>query len=230
MSNIKSDSPAQQKTKMSATDNLLYLAIKYKTTLIGLTVLVICFGAGTLFWVRNQQTREQEAALQLSRMSQNLEQGNFSIAINGDGKNAGLKKIAAEYSGKFSGTPSGNMANLLLANAYYSMGEFDSALKAFKSVLINNDDLAAAALAGAGDCYTSKKQLTEAAASYQDASKKAENSVLKAQYLIKEADSYQQLNQLKKAFDLYTKIIADYPDTSEAALAQRSLWQISGNL
>ncbi len=230
MSNIKSESPAQQKTKMSATDNLLYLAIKYKTALIGLTVLIICFGAATLFWVSNQQTREQEAALQLYRISQNLEQGNYAVAINGEGKNAGLKKIAAEYSGNFNGTPSGNLANLLLANAYYSMKEFDSALKAFKSVSINNADLAAAALAGAGDCFTSKNQLAEAAASYQEASKKAESKVLKAQYLVKEADSYQQLNQLKKAFDLYTKIIADYPETSGAALAQRSLLQISGNL
>jgi tetratricopeptide (TPR) repeat protein len=209
---------------------MLYLAIKYKTALVAISVLIICFGAGTLFWMKNQQSREQEAALQLSRVAQNLEQGNFALAINGDGKNSGLKKIATEYSGKYNGTPSGNMANLLLANAYYSLRDFDSALKAFKNVTIKNDDLAAAALAGAGDCYTNKNQLTEAAASYQEASKKAENSVLKVQYLVKEADRYQQLNQLKKAFDLYTKIIADYPGTSGAALAQRSLGQISGNM
>ena len=106
------------------------------------------------------------------------------------------------------------MATLLLANAYYSSKDFDSALKVFKSVSLENKDLAAAALAGAGDSYVGKNQLGLAAESYQEASKKAENSVLKAQYLTHAADSYQATNQLQKASELYTKIIADYPGST----------------
>ena len=122
------------------------------------------------------------------------------------------------------------MATLLLANAYYSIKDFDSALKVFKSVSIENKDLAAAALAGTADSYVGKNQLSLAAESYQEASKKAENTVLKAQYLAHAADSYQALNQLQKASELYTRIIADYPGSTGAALAQRSLWKISGKL
>ncbi len=93
-----------------------------------------------------------------------------------------------------------------------------------------NKDLAAATLAGTGDCYFNKNQFGPAAESYQEASKQTDNNVLKAQYLSHAANSFQQLNQFKKASELYTKIIADYPGTTGAAIAQRSLWQISGNL
>ena len=226
MKEIQSGIPVQQNVKPSTEDNLLYVAIKYKSIIIGAFVLLIGIGGGIFFWMQHQKTSEQEAALQLSRVAALLDRGDYKTAINGAGKTPGLKKISEEYSG----TPSGNMATLLLANAYYSIKDFDSALKVFKSVSIENKDLAAAALAGTADSYVGKNQLGLAAESYQEASKKAENTVLKAQYLAHAADSYQAINQLQKASELYTKIIADYPGSTGAALAQRSLWKISGIL
>jgi tetratricopeptide (TPR) repeat protein len=226
MNDIKTSTPVSQPVKPAAEENLLFIAIKYKNALIGAVVLLICLGAGTFFWIQQRQNNEQQAALQLSRIAPYLDSGKFSVAINGEGKIAGLKKITDDYAG----TPSGNMASLLLANAYYASGDYDSALKAFKKVSIENKDLAAAALAGTGACYINKNQLALAADTYQEASKTAENSVLKAQYLVKSAESLQQINQLKKASELYTKIIADYPGSTAAAVAQRSLWQVSGKL
>ncbi len=230
MNDRQTSTPVTQSIKPSTEDNLLYIAIKYKSAIISALILIICLGAGTFFWIRYQQTRELDAAMELSRIAPFLDRGEYKIAIDGDGKITGLKKIADEYAGKYAGTPSGNMANLLLANAYYSSNEFDTALKVFKSVSIKNDDLAAAALAGAGDCYVGKNLFAPAADSYQEASKQAENKVLKAQYLARAANCFRQTNQLKKASELYTKIVADYPGTTGAATAQRSLWQISGIL
>ncbi len=226
MKEIESGAPVQQQAKPSAEDNLLYVAIKYKAVIIAAIVLLLCAGGGTFFWMQHQKTCEEDAALQLSRVAPFLDRGEYKTAINGAAKIPGLKKISDDYSG----TPSGNMATLLLANAYYSIKDFDSALKVFKAVSIENKDLAAAALAGTADSYVGKNQLGLAAESYQEASKKAENTVLKAQYLAHAADSYQALNQLQKASELYTRIIADYPGSTGAALAQRSLWKISGKL
>ncbi|MEI6638669.1 MAG: tetratricopeptide repeat protein [Chlorobium sp.] len=220
----------EQSVKPSTEENFLYYAIKYKTALIATLVLLISLGAGTFFWVRQQKVNELEAAMQLSRIAPLLDVGEYGVAINGKGHVAGLKKIAEEYSGKYTGTPSGNMANLLLANAWYSSKEYDKALSVFKTVSMENNDLAAAALAGTGDCYFNKNQFAKAAESYQEASKKADNSALKAQYLTNAAKSFQESKQLAKASELYTKIIADYPGSTGAVVAQRSLWQISGNL
>ncbi|WP_076790492.1 tetratricopeptide repeat protein [Chlorobium sp. KB01] len=226
MNDIKTTSQAPQTVKPAAEENLLYIAIKYKNALIGVVLLLLCLGAGTYFWMQQRQANEQQASLQLSRVAPFLDSGKFSAAINGDGNIPGLKKIAAEYPG----TPSGNMAALLLANAWYLSGDYTNALNTFKTVSIANKDLAAAALAGAGACYINRNQFIQAAESYQEASKKAENEVLKAQYLVKSAESLQQTNQIKKAAELYTKIIDDYPGSTAAAVAQRSLWQVSGKL
>ncbi|MEI6846759.1 MAG: tetratricopeptide repeat protein [Chlorobiaceae bacterium] len=226
MNDIKTANPDPKPVKPTAEDNLLYLLIKYKTALIATVILLACLGTGTFVWIQHRQASEQEAALQLSRITPFLDSGKISTAINGEKNISGLKKISNEYAG----TPSGNMATLLLANAYYSIGEFDTALKIFKTVCIANNDLAAGALAGAGACYINKNQFALAADTYQEASKKAENSVLKAQYLLKVAESLQQLNQLKKATELYKKIITDYPTSTAAVVAQRSLWQVSGKL
>jgi len=226
MKEIQTATPVQQNVTPSAEDNLLYVAIKYKTAIISLLVLLVCMGGGVFFWMQHQQKSEQEAAQQLSRVAPLLDRGEYRTAINGAPNITGLKKISDEYAG----TPSGNMASLLLANAYYSIKEFDSALRVFKSVSIDNKDLAAAALAGTADSYVGKNQLGLAAEAYQEASTKAENTVLKAQYLTHAADSFLATNQLNKASELYTKIIADYPGTTGAALAQRSQWRISGKL
>ncbi|MEI8032614.1 MAG: tetratricopeptide repeat protein [Chlorobiaceae bacterium] len=226
MTDIKKSEPVLQSAAPSAEENLLFIAIKYKNQIIIALLLILAIGAGTFFWVRYQNSRELDASVLLSRTAPLLDRGEFKIAIEGDGKLLGLKKIADTYSG----TPSGKMATLLLANAYYSIGDFDSALKSFSSVSVNNSDLAAAALAGAADCYINKSQPVQAIENYENASKKAENTVLKAQYLVKAAESCQMTNQLKKAAELYNKIIADYPGTTAAAVAQRSLWQISGKM
>ena len=226
MNDIQTGSPVQEDVKMQAADNLLYIAIKYKTAIIGVLVLLVCLGTGLFFWMRHQQNSAQEAAIQLSRIAPLLDSKEYRSAINGEGQITGLKKIVETYGD----TPSGNMAALLLANAYYSIGEYDSALKVFKTVSIENNDLAAAALAGSGACYDNKNQFAQAATSYQDASKKAENTVLKSLYLAHAADSYKETNQLQKAAELYKKIIADWPGSTGAAMAQRSLWQISGKL
>jgi tetratricopeptide (TPR) repeat protein len=223
--NIETTSGSPQ-VKPSTEENLLYIALKYKNAIIGASILLISLGAGTFFWSQQRQGKELEAALLLSRITPVLDSGKFAVAIKGEGKITGLKKITDDYAG----TPSGNMASLMLANTYYMSGDYDSALKAFKAVNIENKDLSAAALAGAGACYINRNQWALAADTYQEASKKAENSVLKAQYLVKSAESLQQINQIKKATELYTKIIADYPGSTAAAVAQRSLWQVSGKL
>lgn len=220
----------EQSVKPSSEENFLYLVMKYKTAVVTLLIIAFSAGAGTFFWMRYQKTQEQEAALQLSRIAPALDQGDIYTAINGKGSIAGLKKIADDYAGKYTGTPSGNMANLLLANAYYSNKKYSKALPIFKAVAIANDDLAAAALAGAGDCLFNTNQFQQASEQYQNAATKAENSALKAQYLAQAANSHRQLKELAKASELYKKIVAEYPGSTGAALAQRALWQISGNL
>jgi tetratricopeptide (TPR) repeat protein len=221
--NMTQIKPAPEQ-KPDAADNLLYIAIKYKNALIGALVLLVVLGGGIAFWLNQQKASEEEAALQLSKISPLLDRGEYRKAIDGTSAMPGLKSISS----KRGGTPSGKMASLFLANAYYSLGQPDSALAVFSGISMKNGDLAAAALSGTGACHEAKKQFDKAAAAYEEASGKAENKALKAQYLAAAADNYADSGKREKAGELYKKVIADYPGSTGAALAQRALWQISG--
>ena len=226
MTQMQTDpSKSPEQVKPDATDNLLYIVLKYKNALIALVVLLAAAGGGTAFWLNHQKAAEQEASLKLSVVAPLLDRGEFRKAIDGTSANPGLKSI----SGKYGGTASGKMSSLLLANAYYALGQPDSALAVYKGISMENRDLAAAVLAGTGACHAEMKQYAKAAAAYGDASEKAENKALKAQYPVSSADNYLDSGKREKALELYKKIVADYPGSTGAALSQRALWQMSGS-
>lgn len=224
MTQMKPEPASPETLKPDAADNLLYIAIKYKNALIAALVLLVAIGGGTAFWLKQQKAGEEDAALQLSKVAPLLDRGEYRKAIDGTSVIPGLKSISA----KRGGTPSGKMASLLLANAYYALGQPDSALSVYSTISMKNGDLAAAVLAGTGACHAEKKQFAKAAAAFEEASGKAENTTLKAQYLVSAGDNYLDSGKREKAVELYKKAIADYPGSTGAALSQRTLWQISG--
>jgi len=218
-------SKSPEQAKPDATDNLLYIVIKYKNALIAVLVLLAAAGGATAFWLNHQKAAEQEASLKLSTVAPLLDRREYRKAIDGTPANPGLKSI----SGKYGSTASGRMSSLLLANAYYALGQPDSALAVYKGITMKNRDLAAAVLAGTGACQAEKKQFAQAASAYEEASEKAENKALKAQYLVSAADNHLDSGKRDKALELYKKAIADYPGSTGAALSQRALWQMSGS-
>lgn len=225
MTQIQTEPSNRETAKTRAADNLLYIAIKYRNALIGVVILLVAIGGGTAFWLNHQKNAETEASMHLSKIAPLLDRNDFRKAIDGSAGNRGLKSISADYGS----TPSGRMASLLLANAYYSIGRYDSALAVYKKTSLKDKDLAAAVLAGTGACQAEQKKYGEAAASYEAASEKAENKTLKAHYQANAADNHLDAGNPEKASELYKKTVADYPGSTGAALAQRSLWQMSGN-
>ncbi|MDT9546935.1 MAG: tetratricopeptide repeat protein [Chlorobium phaeovibrioides] len=209
----------------SAVDNLLFFGIKYKNALIGALLFFLLAGAGTYFWMSRQADRELEAGMKLSTLEQLLQSGDYRRAIKGDKETTGLESIATSYNG----TRSGEMAALLLANAWYSLGEPDSALAAFQTASMKDPDLQAAVLAGKGACFSNRKEYGKAAENYEKASRKAENNALKASYLADTADCLAKDGKEEKARQRYNEIIETYPGSASASAAQRSLWKLSGS-
>lgn len=234
--------------KPAGGETILYLGLKYRK-LISIVVSVVVVGvAGSLLWIRYQNHREKEAALKLSRIAiylnpaLTINQVNgigeadsktkqpinpLRLAIEGDGPVIGLQEIVRQYGQGIGKTPSGTMAKLLLANAWYSLGDINNAEKLFEEASPDDPDLAAGAIAGAADCHADKKEFELAAETYQKAAEKAGNNTLKAQYLASAASNLLAARQPAKATALCKTIIATYPNTTGSALAQRTLWQIT---
>ncbi|KZK74188.1 MAG: hypothetical protein A3K90_02605 [Pelodictyon luteolum] len=216
--------PTRTEGKKAALDNLLYFAIRYKNLISGALILILIGGAAVFFWTERQASREKEAAPILAAAAVAFDRGDFQKAINGGEKEPGLKTIAEQYNG----TPSGEMAELLLANAYYAIGKPEDALKAFDAASPGSPDLAAAARAGKGACQNDLRHYEDAAKSFLSASDKAENNALKAQYLMASADSHLAAGDAEKAAEIFHQVVDRYPGSSGAGAAQQALWKISG--
>ncbi|ABB23368.1 tetratricopeptide repeat protein [Pelodictyon luteolum] len=216
--------PIRTEEKKTAVDNLLYFAIRYKNLIAGALILILIGGAAIFFWTERQASRENEAAPMMAAAAMAFDRGDFQRAIDGTEKEPGLKTIAEQYNG----TPSGEMAELLLANAYYAIGKPKDALKAFDAASPVSPDLAAAAIAGKASCQSDLQQYDAAAKSFLSASEKAENNALKAQYLMAAADCRLGAGDTEKAGELFGQVVDRYPGSSGARAAQQALWKISG--
>lgn len=214
----------QEQPKASALDSLLFLAIKHKQALVVALALVAAVLAGLFFWTRSLQQREAEASLALSRLTPLLERGMLQEAIGSEEGAEGLREVASRYDG----TPSGEMASLLMASALAALGEQEAALAAFDGASMANPDLQAAVLAGKAALRSDQEAYGEAATGFEKASAKAANEALKAIYLLQAADSHLAAGNPGKAREHYETTKNSWPGTTAATLAQRGLWQLSG--
>jgi predicted negative regulator of RcsB-dependent stress response len=197
---------------------IIDLLLEKKELLIGLVIAIALIVGGALFWMQKTRADEERASLALSKASVWIQTGDSERATKS------LKDIVTSYGG----TASGNMARLYLATIYYTMNRPDEALAMYRAFSSGNKDLQASALAGAASCNVQKKAFTAAAEGFEKASDAAENEALKAMYLNKAAESDIAAGKPDQAVKLLDKVVKSWPGTSSAAVAQRTMWRLSG--
>ncbi|TCD47650.1 tetratricopeptide repeat protein [Chlorobium sp. N1] len=217
---------ARPETNPSVAENLLYLLLRHKNIIAGALVFVLATGAAAFFWIQRQAALEKEAAPLLSAAAAAYDRGDYQTALDGTKESVGLKTISERYDG----TPSGEMAELLLANAYHATGMNEEALRAFSDVSLKSPDLQAAALAGRASAESDLKKYRQAAASFEAAAAKAGNTALKSQYLTAAAGNMLEAGETEKAQKLFREVVDRYPGSTGSGIAQRALWKISGTL
>jgi tetratricopeptide (TPR) repeat protein len=205
-------------------DRLFEVGARFRTPIISIVVILALSAAGYFFWVQKTKTDEATASLALSKVNSWIQTGDLEKAIDGDKTTKGLKGIVSSYGD----TPSGNVARLYLGTIYYSMSKPDMALATFKSFTHTNKDLQASALAGEAACYVQMKSFPKAADAYEKASAAADNEALKSQYLNKAAESHDAAGAPDKAVKIYEEIIKNWPGSSAAGVAQRSMLRLAG--
>ena len=216
--------PMETDSHAEKVDRMLEFFLFNKNLIIAVTLAVIV-GAGTLFYLQQQRQSAEETAYRLvSHASTIAENGNWQRAIEGDASMKGFREIIREYGS----TPSGNYAKILIGDSFFALQQIDSALANYRSYSGKNRNLAASAKAGEAACLLSKKELSEAAPTFEKASETAANQALKALYLSDAADTYLSLGEIEKAVDIYKQVIRKYPGFAAAAKAEESLLALAG--
>ncbi|MEW6651956.1 MAG: hypothetical protein AB1394_00655 [Bacteroidota bacterium] len=175
--------------------------------LIGLGVIAVIVVAYILY-TNKVQNDNQAASAMVAKVIPLLETGAYQVAIDGvPAQNiTGLKKIVDEYGN----TEEGELAKILLANAYSISGKSEEALKLYDDYSGANTLLKASALAGKAGILESKKEYEVALNLYQKAAKLDQTNPSNPEFLLKAGIISLKMGNKTEAKALFETIKKDY--------------------
>lgn len=205
----------------------LFLQRNGKKLLITLCVIVgliaIYFGYTHLI----QTPQEEKASTMAFAAQQQFATNDFSLALNGDGEDAGFIEVAE----KFGSTPTGNIANHYAGICYLRLGDYNNAIKyleKYKAVegaaaeIINAQNLGLT-----GDAYAQLKDNDKALSFYEKAIASSDNSLTAPYYLLKAGGMYEAKGDSKKALECYENIKNNYFQSLEAREIDKYIGRIA---
>jgi tetratricopeptide (TPR) repeat protein len=196
---------------------------KQRVSLYGGLLLILIFAV--IFYVNNRKQKNESAAIELARVMDLFDAGNYQEAINGQPGTPiiGLKKIVDEYGS----TPNGETAKIFLADSYSLLGKTDEAYKYYKDYDGNVKLYEATALAGQASYFASKNNYAQAAELYNKAAHVSETDVLNSEYLLKAGINYMKEGKNKEAKKAFETVQNNYKSSPSALEVQRYIVQLN---
>jgi predicted negative regulator of RcsB-dependent stress response len=188
-------------------DKLRDFTLQYRRPLAwGAGVLVVLVVIGYVYQ-SHRQTREEEAAIALRALQPMLQEGRQKQAIDGDPSQnvRGLRWIVDEYGN----TTAGEIATLLLGNAYLATEQFDLALKTFDDSSPSGSLMTSNVLAGKAAAFEGKKNYAEAATFFEKAAKEYQSDFLTSTRYFQAGRAYCMAGQKTEARDMFDKVLKE---------------------
>ena len=135
--------------------------------------------------------------------------GDFEVALNGDGNNLGFIDIIDEY-----GTKAGKAVYFYAGLCELQLKDYEQAVNYLKKYKGKDAIQSARALSALGDAYAGLQQYEDAVAQYEKSVAVSDN-VFAAEYLLKAAVACEELGNKDKALTLYETIKDKYPQSIE---------------
>jgi predicted negative regulator of RcsB-dependent stress response len=176
--------------------------------IVGAIALIV---GGFFFFRYYQSTQNADAQKAMFQAVYYFEADSLNKALNGDGKNPGLKEIADD----FSGTQAGNLAHFYVGATYLKQGKFDEAITYLSGFSSSDLVVQGRAYCLIGDANMEKNNLDEALSYYEKAANYNPNKEFTPRYLMKVAVAADLKKDNSKAIAAYDKIINEYPLAQE---------------
>ena len=184
---------------------------KYKNIIWIVLIGIIVIWLAILGYQRYiYQPKCAEAQEQTFPAETNFQQGEYELALNGDGNVLGFAEIIDTY-----GTKAGKAVYLYAGICELQLGNYENSLSYLKKYNGKEEILKARAFACEGDAYVGLEDYKAAVAAYKKAVSVADNSFAAA-YLVKEALALEQLGDKAAALECYKTIKDKYPQSIEA--------------
>lgn len=140
----------------------------------------------------------------------------YNLALNGNAGKYGLLDIADKYSG----TPTGNVANYQAGMAYLNTYKYQEAINYLDKFKTDDPLLGPLAKGGIGDAFVQLNQPEEAYKYYKQAVSLSVNDMTTPRFLLKAGITALNLGKAGEAYDFFHRITEEYKDAAEAAQAK----------
>jgi len=145
-------------------------------------------------------------------------------ALNGDGNNYGFLEIIDQYSY----TQAANLSNYYAGVSYLKLGNFENAISYLKSFDGNDKIIQARSYSLIGDAYIELEDYTNGIKFLKKATNYYPNQFFTPNYLLKLALVYEEMGELKEAYQCYIKIIDLYQDSAEYQMSLKNKSRLEG--
>ncbi len=156
------------------------------------------------------EPKAAEAAAQMFPAENSFINGEFQLALDGDGNNMGLRDIISEY-----GNKAGKAVYLYAGLSALNLQQYDEAIKYLKKYKAKDNIMTARALMAIGDSYEGLGDTANALAYWDKSTKVDEEMLFNASTIIKMGITYEEQGQPEKALACYKKIEDKYPQSIE---------------
>jgi tetratricopeptide (TPR) repeat protein len=182
----------------------------------GIIAIIIVAFFGYRYYIDNQNDVAEKEMFQAVYWFEN---GEYDLALQGDGNNLGFLDILDDYAP----TKSGNLSHFYLGNIYLQQGEYENAIEHLGS--FSSDDLLVQPRSYAliGDAYLQLGNYTKAADQYGKAASTKSTKEFSPLYLLKQGLAYEKANDNNKAINSYKQIVDDYSESKEVPEAEKYL-------
>ncbi|MBQ2006398.1 MAG: tetratricopeptide repeat protein [Bacteroidales bacterium] len=182
-----------------------------KKCIWGSVIAVLVIGLGIFAYYNFVYEKQVAEALEQAYPAETLfANGEYELALNGDGNNLGFAAILDEY-----GNKAGKSMPLYAGICALQLGDYEAALSYLAKYKGKEPILAARAKACEGDAYVGLENYKAAIASYDAAVAVADN-IFAATYLLKKGVALEAMGDKAAALDCYNTIKDKYPSSIEA--------------
>lgn len=181
-----------------------------KKTIYGALIVLVVVALAILGYQKfYAQPKADEAAAQMAPAEANFRNGEFELALNGDGNVLGFAQIINDF-----GAKGGKDIYYYAGVCELQLGHYQEAIDYLKKYNVKESILSARATACIGDAYVGLEKYNEAVGYFEKAAATADN-MFAAAYLLKAGVTCEELGDNAKALTFYKKIKDQYPQSVE---------------
>ncbi len=186
-----------------------------------ITVAVVVLCVAVFCWYKfAYQPKVVEAQGQMALAEESFRNGNYELALNGDGNVLGFVQVLDEY-----GVKAGRSINFYAGVCELQLGNWESAIKYLNAYKGKDAILAARAKACIGDAYVGLEDYSKALGYYEKAVAEIDN-MFAATYLMKAGEVAEKLGENAKALGFYELIKDQYPQSFEAMEIEKYIGRV----